>query len=202
MARWILISDSNSQVSCKVKLPFSRELPHHHHHAPQPNSQIRPPHKIICVILTCKTAIFVADDRPGKCFITKFYNDNENMLQSYLLHLTVDSILLTSQEMSMTQDTCIWSILVHLHQRKRRPKENLCNWGQLALSSEMLKVPEVMLVPCGSLSGCIDDTKLQVCVAFSGVGWKDRWMVDGLAKAKLLQCRRSLHRFIPSSHPS
>lgn len=105
MARWILISDSNSQVSCKVKLPFSREL--HHHHAPQPNSQIRPPHKIICVILTCKTAIFVADDRPGKCFITKFYNDNENMLQSYLLHLTVDSILLTSQEMSMTQE--------HLH---------------------------------------------------------------------------------------
>lgn len=70
----------------------------------------------------------MADEKPEKCFITMFYNDNENMLKNQLCHLTVDSILLTSQEMSMTEDhlhleypcTC-------LHQGKRRLRNNLCN---------------------------------------------------------------------------
>lgn len=66
----------------------------------------------------------------------------------------------------------------------------------------MLKVPEVMLVPCGSLSGSIYDTKLQVCVALSGVGWKYKWMVDGLAKVKLYSAGDAYMDSIPSSHPS
>lgn len=80
----------------------------------------------------------MADEKPEKCFITMFYNDNENMHKNQLCHLTVDSILLTSQEISMTEDhlhleypcTC-------LHQGKRRLRNNLCNRGQLAQSSEM-----------------------------------------------------------------
>lgn len=121
------------------------------------------------------------------------------MLKSYLCHLTVDSVVLTSQEISMTQDHLHLEYpCTHLHQGKGRSRNNLCNWSQLAQRSEMFKVPEVMLVPCESLSDSIYYTKLKVCIALSGVRWKYRWMVDGLAKEKLLQCRRSQHEYYPT----
>lgn len=106
------------------------------------------------LILTCKIKNFITDEKPEKCFITVFYNDNKSMLKSYLHHLTVDSILLTSQEMSVTQDHLEYACTC-VHQGKRRPRNNLCNWGQLAQRCEILKAPEVILGACGSLSDCI-----------------------------------------------